>query len=128
MSPATKSMRSSSSGSVIWATRRGSRPEVEAHHRDAFPRELADGPGADAAERARDEEPLAVRAVGTVHAAVPVAVSNRHTFSRTPMRSISTDTRSPSARNRGGLRNTPTPDGVPVATMSPGSSVNAIEQ
>ena len=44
------------------------------------------------------------------------------------MPSISTATRSPSPRKRGGSRNTPTPPACPVAMTSPGSSVNACEQ
>src|SRR5438270_10784719 len=49
-----------------------------------------------------------------------------------PMRSISTSTTSPSCKKRGGVRLNPTPEGVPVAMISPGSSVirelrNAIE-
>src|SRR5438270_8309408 len=49
-----------------------------------------------------------------------------------PMRSISTSTTSLSRKKRGGVRLNPTPEGVPVAMISPGSSVirelrNAIE-
>ncbi len=91
--------------------------EVEADDRRPFADQLPDGPRADAAQRARDEEPL----LG--HECCPLA-SKRHVFSRRPMRSISTVTRSPSPRNRGGSRNAPTPPGVPVAMTSPGSSVN----
>src|SRR3989454_5885777 len=40
-----------------------------------------------------------------------------------PMRSISTSTTSPSCKKSGGVRLNPTPDGVPVAMISPGSSV-----
>src|SRR6266516_2820551 len=40
-----------------------------------------------------------------------------------PMRSISTSTTSPSCKKRGGVRLNPTSDGVPVAMISPGSSV-----
>ena len=39
------------------------------------------------------------------------------------MPSISQRTRSPGSRKTGGSRKTPTPDGVPVAMMSPGSRV-----
>jgi len=48
-------------------------------------------------------------------------------FSRTPIPSISTRTRSPGLIQRRGLREVPTPAGVPVATMSPGSSVITAE-
>ena len=44
-------------------------------------------------------------------------------FSTVPIPSTSQRTRSPGSRNTGGSRNTPTPDGVPVAMRSPGSSV-----
>src|SRR2546421_7861156 len=40
-----------------------------------------------------------------------------------PMRSISTSTTSPSCKKSGGVRLNPTPDGVPVAMISPGSRV-----
>ena len=40
-----------------------------------------------------------------------------------PMPSISQRIRSPGSRKTGGSRKTPTPDGVPVAMMSPGSRV-----
>jgi hypothetical protein len=39
------------------------------------------------------------------------------------MREISIRMRSPGASHTGGLRNAPTPAGVPVAMTSPGSSV-----
>src|SRR4029077_5898888 len=44
-------------------------------------------------------------------------------FSTQPIPSISQRARSPGRRKTGGSRKTPTPDGVPVAMMSPGSSV-----
>src|SRR5256885_14277308 len=40
-----------------------------------------------------------------------------------PMLSISTSTTSPSCKKSGGVRLNPTPDGVPVAMISPGSRV-----
>ena len=46
----------------------------------------------------------------------------------TPIRSISTSTTSPGFRNSGGLRAKPTPLGVPVARMSPASSVRPRER
>src|SRR6516225_768816 len=48
-------------------------------------------------------------------------------FRSTPSFSISTSTTSPGLRNTGGLRNAPTPSGVPVAMMSPGSKVMLAE-
>src|SRR6185295_9081618 len=44
-------------------------------------------------------------------------------LARTPRPSISTSIRSPGLRKTGGLRANPTPAGVPVEIMSPGSSV-----
>ena len=44
-------------------------------------------------------------------------------FRRRPRRSISTSTTSPARRKRGGFCAAPIPPGVPVAMMSPGSSV-----
>ena len=44
-------------------------------------------------------------------------------FSTEPIPSTSQRTRSPGSRKTGGSRKTPTPDGVPVAMMSPGSRV-----
>src|SRR5690606_9507804 len=46
---------------------------------------------------------------------------------RQPMPSISTSTTSPGFRKTGGFMNTPTPSGVPVLIMSPGSSVQVRE-
>ena len=48
-------------------------------------------------------------------------------FLKTPSPSISTSATSPAFIKTGGLRNTPTPEGVPVAIMSPGSNVIASE-
>ena len=47
-------------------------------------------------------------------------------LARMPMPSISISTISPSFIQRGGLRPWPTPDGVPMITRSPGSSVKAL--
>lgn|GEM_PF-6865869 len=44
-------------------------------------------------------------------------------FCNVPIPSIKMRTTSPGRRKRGGLRVNPTPDGVPVAITSPGSSV-----
>jgi hypothetical protein len=44
-------------------------------------------------------------------------------FDNTPIRSISTSQVSPCFIQIGGLRQQPTPEGVPVTMMSPGSSV-----
>ena len=55
---------------------------------------------------------------------VGVAASSRHVLVSFPMCSISTSMTSPSWRKTGGLRNAPTPRGVPVAITSPGMSVN----
>ena len=46
----------------------------------------------------------------------------------TPMPSISASTTSPGCRYRGGFMNSPQPDGVPVSSRSPGSSVKLREQ
>ncbi len=99
--------------------------EVVGDDGDTLADERPDGPGTDAAKGAGDEEapPNRLR----VHAGSPGS-SWRQTFSSRPIPSISTTMTSPEARNRGGLRKTPTPDGVPVAMMSPGSRVNACEQ
>ena len=48
-------------------------------------------------------------------------------FSMWPMPSISTRITSPTFRNDGGFIPAPTPDGVPVARMSPGSSVITVD-
>ena len=103
-------------------------PEIEGDDRHALAHELADGPGADTAQGTGHEEALGVPAGPRRHAAAPDTDSTRQVFSSTPMPSISTVTRSPSARYRGGLRKAPTPEGVPVAITSPGSSVKAMEQ
>jgi hypothetical protein len=50
-------------------------------------------------------------------------VARRTGFSRLPIPSASRRTMYPGCRKRGGCRNNPTPAGVPVLTMSPGSSV-----
>jgi hypothetical protein len=61
----------------------------------------------------------------------PRSRSPAHSFSSsiglrsTPTPSISTSQTSPARMNTGGLRAKPTPDGVPVTMMSPGSSVIA---
>ena len=47
-------------------------------------------------------------------------------FSTVPIPSTSQRTRSPGSRKTGGSRKTPTPDGVPVAITSPGSSVMTV--
>ncbi len=46
---------------------------------------------------------------------------------RTPMASISTSHTSPAFMKRGGLRDQPTPAGVPVMMRSPGASVKMVE-
>ena len=86
--------------------------------------QAADRPGADAAERARDEEPLRSLA----HALATATRSVRQTLRSRPIRSISTVTSSPSASRSGGSRKMPTPPGVPVAMTSPGSRLNDCEQ
>ena len=124
MSPATSVDAASSSAVMIWREPARSRPRSNATTGVALADERADGPGADAAERARDEEPLAAltraltprprpRAAPT---SWPAAVRRA---GRSPRSRRSRP--SPSARNRGGSRKTPTPPGVPVAMTSPGS-------
>lgn len=49
-------------------------------------------------------------------------------FSMAPMPSISTRITSPTLRNCGGFAAAPMPEGVPVARMSPGSSVITVER
>jgi len=49
-------------------------------------------------------------------------------FSSVPSPSISTRTTSPIESSFGGFIAMPTPPGVPVATTSPGSSVNAVDR
>src|SRR6476469_932541 len=108
--------------------------EIERDDRRPLADQRADGPGADAAERARDEEAFRGAHPGVLDEAAPTAapaptpISVRRRFVSRPMPSISTVTTEPSARNRGGSRNTPTPPGVPVAITSPGSRLNAWEQ
>ena len=72
--------------------------EIEGDDRHALAQQLTDRPCPDATEGARDEEALAVPAGRAGHAAAPDTASTRHTFSSTPIPSISTLTRSPSAR------------------------------
>ncbi len=99
--------------------------EVVGNDGDAVADERPNRPRADATERAGDEEPLLGRR--RVHASRPSS-SWRQTFSSRPIPSISTTITSPAARKRGGLRKTPTPDGVPVEMTSPGSRLNDCEQ
>src|ERR1700754_2659528 len=47
---------------------------------------------------------------------------------RIPMLSTSPSTLSPGFKNTGGTRAKPTPDGVPVLIMSPGSNVNPADK
>src|SRR5208283_4530196 len=49
-------------------------------------------------------------------------------FRSSPMAGMSTRTSSPGRNQRGGFLAAPTPDGVPVETMSPGSSVNTLDK
>ena len=49
-------------------------------------------------------------------------------FSSVPTRSISMRTTSPATSQRGGSKPIPTPAGVPVEMMSPGSSVNTVDR
>ena len=49
-------------------------------------------------------------------------------FTSSPMPSTVTVTTSPGTSQRGGLRAKPTPAGVPVEMMSPGSSVKTLER
>ena len=97
---------------------------VEGDDLRAVPDQAADRPGADAAERARDQETLRSRA----HALATAARSVRQMLRRRPILSISTVTSSPSASRIGGSRKMPTPPGVPVAMTSPGSRLNDCEQ
>ena len=48
-------------------------------------------------------------------------------LAKVPICSISTSTRSPGSKNRGGWRATPTPEGVPVNRRSPTSRVQTDE-
>src|SRR5437762_9780895 len=50
------------------------------------------------------------------------------TFLSTPIPSTSVSITSPALRNSGGLRANPTPLGVPVAIISPGSNVMPLER
>ena len=103
--------------------------DVEGDDRRPLPSQGAHGPGPDAAEGARDEDPLlAARRCRRSSAGAGARRSPRQRLTSSPMPSIATVTTSPSARKRGGSRKTPTPAGVPVAITSPGSSVNACEQ
>ena len=76
---------------------RQAKPRRDRARGDALADELPHGPGADAAEGARDEEALVRARID--HASTGTG-STTQTFSSLPIRSISTDTRSPAARNR----------------------------
>ena len=96
MSPWTTSTDASSSAVMIWASRRVSVPRSNAVTDAPSRTSVADRPGADAAHRAGDEEPLRRPAHETAAAPAPASAADaaptscRHGFGSCPMPSIDT--------------------------------------
>ncbi len=75
-----------------------------------------------------DRQPSCRPEAGRQVVCYPTYASAMTGFSSTPIRSISMRTTSPGRKKRCGEAAMPTPAGVPVETMSPGSRVNTVDK